>query len=152
MGSGDKMNALSSRDVNGLERVLDGIVFKGRNFASIMGNAKEEIGQAVANGQALGTAQERVSAAALTTEQRIKNVVDYLKAGLNATMNLGNVLLSTAQAGMAISMALNGITNVMQTLNDETSSFGQKLMAISSTMIYIHQAVKAIRESQVFLF
>lgn len=150
MGSGDKMNALSSRDVNGLERILDGIVFKGRNFASIMGNAKEEIGQAVANGQALGTAQERVSAAALTTEQRIKNVVDYLKAGLNATMNLGNVLLSTAQAGMAISMALNGITNVMQTLNDETSSFGQKLMAISSTMIYIHQAVKAIRESQVF--
>lgn len=150
MGSGNKMNALSDKDINGLERSLDGIVFKGRTFAGIMGSGKEEIAQAVANGQALGLAQERVNAAALVTKQHIGDVTNYLKAAVNAAMNFGNILVSAAQAGMSIGMALNGITNVMQTLNDESASFSQKLIAISSTIIYISQAVKTIQENPVF--
>lgn len=150
MGSGDKMNALSDKDISGLERSLDGIVYKGRTFAGIMGNGKEEIALAVSNGQALGLAQERVNTAALVTEQRIGNVTNYLKAAVNAATNFGNTLVSAAQAGISISMALNGITNVMQTLNDESATFSQKLMAISSAVIYISQAVKTIQENPLF--
>lgn len=150
MGSGDKMNALSDKDINGLERSLDGIVFKGRTFAGIMGSGKEEIAQAVANGQALGLAQERVNAAALVTKQHIGDVTNYFKAAVNAAMNFGNILVSAAQAGMSISMALNGITNVMQTLNDESASFSQKLMAISSSVIYIGQALGTLKQVGAF--
>lgn len=150
MGSGDKMNALSDKDINGLERSLDGIVFKGRTFAGIMGSGKEEIAQAVANGQALGLAQEHVNAAALVTKQHIGDVTNYFKAAVNAAMNFGNILVSAAQAGMSISMALNGITNVMQTLNDESASFSQKLMAISSSVIYIGQALGTLKQVGAF--
>lgn len=150
MSSGNKMSGLSTRDITNLERSLDGIVSKGRIFASIMGNGKEEIVQATSNGQALGLAQERVNSAALTTEQRIKNVATYLKESLNMVNNLGNSLIRMAQVGMSLGMAFNGLTNAIETVNDESASFSQKLISISSSILYASSALAMLKQADIF--
>jgi hypothetical protein len=42
---------------------------------------------------------------------------------LEAASNLGNRLVSIGQTAMSISMAVNGLVNVFETLNDESATF-----------------------------
>lgn len=145
MNSNGKMIPLSEKDIHALETGLQGIVSKGQTFAHIMGNGKEEIGQAVANGQALALAEERVYAAASNTEQSIQKVSNYLKQSLESVTNFGNTLVQASQGAMSVAMAINGIANMFKTINDEAATFDQKLVSITTGMLYLGQGIAGIK-------
>lgn len=128
-----------------LDSVMRSALHSAERFAITTGNTsdKMEIISKLATDEAM--AFNRMDAASGQTKTALSAISDYLKSSLEAALNLGNRLVSIGQAAMSISMAVNGLVNVFETLNDESATFNQKLMSISSAVLYLGQGLANLK-------
>ena len=128
-----------------LDSVMSSALHSAERFATTTGNTSDKmrIVSKLATDEAM--AFNRMDVASGQTKTALSEITDYLKSSLEAASNLGNRLVSIGQTAMSISMAVNGLVNVFEILNDESATFNQKLMSISSAVLYLGQGLASLK-------
>ena len=115
-----------------------------QQFAAAAGNGKERLAEAEKVGSGIASSLRQVDAAAGRTNLAIDNVVNSLRNGVSQSMNLGNSLVKVAGGMSTLSMGINSLSNMFDTLGDSSATGLQKFSSVAMGSVMTIQGLMVV--------
>ena len=130
-------NAKNSKDaVTQLSTEMARSQGEARGFAQLIGTSEENLNAVLTNQRLYNEELWKQSQAQIEFNNKLNETLNYLSTAASKTQTLGGYITSGFQGLSTVAMGINSVINSVKTLNDESASFGQKLVsfAMAATM------------------
>ena len=98
-----------------------------RQYAVATGSSEKNMQNMEQQADKVAAAFEKKSQAAENFNNKVSQVSSVLSKGLSSAMSFGNTLVGVAKGASQVAMAINSISNAIDTIGDEDASFTSKL-------------------------